>query len=445
MNRNIPTRSVNQAASKREVISWAFFDFANSGYTTVVLTTIFNAYFVAVVAGSHENISNGSATFLWTLAIAIANLTVLITAPVIGAIADHRAMKKRFLLYSTIGCVIFTTMLAFAGPGDLIFAMVLLIASAICFSTGENLISAFLPEITSEQKMGRVSGYGWSLGYFGGLLTLGICLAYIYWAQDHGLKESDFIPVTLIITAVIFALTAAPTFLWLKERATPNPLESGVSYIKEGFFQVKNTLSDTAKYPDLFRFLTCLVVFQSGVATVVVLAAVYAQEVMGFDSQQLIVLIMVVNLTAAIGAFGFGHIQDRLGSVTSLAGSLLLWITAITIIMLADSSKEVWLGANIMGFAIGASQSGGRALIGQLTPVVRSGEFFGLWGFANRLAAIAGPLSYGLINYLSNGNHRLSIISTLVFFILGLVLLFRVDEQRGKEKAALDQEADKLL
>lgn len=432
-------------ASKKELFAWAFFDFANSGYTTVVLTTIFNAYFVAVVAGSQANISNGSATFLWTLAIAIANLVVLIAAPVIGAIADHRAMKKRFLLYSTIGCVIFTALLAFAGPGDLIFGMVLLIASAICFSSGENLIAAFLPEIASEQKMGRVSGYGWSLGYFGGLLTLGICLAYIYWAQNQGLKESDFIPFTLIITAVIFALTATPTFIWLKERAIPNPLGSSASYIKEGFNQVKTTLSNTAKYPDLFRFLSCLIVFQSGVATVVVLAAVYAQEVMGFDSQQLIILVMVVNLAAAIGAFGFGHIQDWLGSVNSLAGALLLWITAITLIMLADSPGEIWLGANIMGLAMGASQSGGRALIGQLTPVVRSGEFFGLWGLANRLAAIAGPLSYGLINYLSNGNHRLSIISTLSFFILGFILLFRVNEQRGKAKATLDQDADKLL
>lgn len=424
-----------EAAGRRELMAWALYDFANSGYTTVVLTTIFSAYFVAIVAGEAHDLSTGAATFLWTLAVGTANLAVLISAPVVGAIADHRAMKKRFLLLTTIGCVVSTALLSLVGPGELALGMTLLIVSAICFSSGESLIAAFLPEIAPSQKMGRVSGYGWSLGYFGGLLTLGVCLAYITWAKGQGQQESEFVPVTLLFTAAIFTLAAAPTFFWLRERASPRPWPEGRSYVRAGFGQVRRTLAGAAQHRDLFRFLTCLAVFQAGVSTVVVLAAVYAQEVMDFDSQQLVLLILQVNLTAAIGAFGFGHAQDRFGSVPTLAAALLVWIAAVTLTYLADRPAELWLAGNLMGLAMGASQAGGRALIGQLTPVARSGEFFGLWGLMNRLAAIIGPLSYGAISYLSGGDHRLAILSSLAFFIVGLALLTRVDEARGKAAA----------
>jgi UMF1 family MFS transporter len=419
-------------AGKREIWAWAFYDFANSGYTTVVLTTIYSAYFVAVVAGSVTTMSAGTATLLWTLAVAIANLCVLVSAPVVGAIADYRATKKKFLLVTTVCCVLSTALLAFAGPGQVVLGMTLLILSAIAFSAGENLIAAFLPEIAHSDNMGRISGYGWSLGYFGGLLTLGICLAYINWASGRGQGAADYVPVTLLVTAAIFALAAAPTFLWLRERATPRPLPGGLSYVKIGLDQVRKTLVSASHHRDLFRFLACLTLYQSGVATVVVIAAIYAQEVMGFDSQQLIILIMVVNLTAAVGAFAFGFAQDRFGSVPTLAVGLLVWVAAVTVTFFADEPADLWFAGNLMGLAMGATQAGGRALIGQLTPVERSGEFFGLWGLASRAAAILGPLSYGIISQLSGGNHRFALLSTLAFFIGGLVLLLTVDERRGR-------------
>ncbi len=419
-------------AGRREVLAWALYDFANSGYTTVVLTTIYSTYFVAVVAGTVANLSPGTATLLWTVAVAIANFSVLLSAPIVGAIADYRATKKQFLLFTTIGCVTFTALLSLAGPGQLVLGMTFLILSAISFAAGENLIAAFLPEIAPPDKMGRISGYGWSLGYFGGLLTLGSCLAYITWASERGQQPADYVPVTLLITAVIFALAALPTFLWLRERATPRPLAAGLSYVRAGFGQVRQTMVSAAQYRDLFRFLACLTVFQSGVATVVVIAAIYAQEVMGFDSQQLIILIMVVNLTAAIGAFASGFAQDRYGSVPTLAVGLLVWVAAVGVTYLAEDAADLWLAGNLMGLALGATQAGGRALIGQLTPVARSAEFFGLWGLASKAAAILGPLSYGIIARLSDGNHRLALLSTLAFFIAGLVMLATVDERRGK-------------
>lgn len=417
--------------ARREVLAWAFYDFANSGYTTVVLTTIYSAYFVAVIAADVDARSPGTATLLWTLAIATANVIVLISGPVVGAIADYRASKKRFLLATTVLCVAATALLAAIPPGQVIPALFLLTLSAIAFASGENLIGSFLPEIAESEQMGRVSGFGWSVGYFGGLLTLGCCLAYISHASGQGQGASEYVPVALLITAAIFAVTATPTFLWLRERAIPRTRSAGPSYLRVGFTQVRNTLKRAAQLPDLFRFLICLTLFQSGVSTVVVVAAIYAQEVMGFDSQQLIVLIMVVNVTAAVGAFVFGYAQDHWGSVPSLAGSLLLWISAVLVTLFADQPGDLWLAGNIVGLAMGATQAGGRALIGRLSPEARNGEFFGLWGLAGRAAAILGPISYGLISSLSGGDHRAALISTLTFFVFGLILLFTVNESRG--------------
>ena len=310
--------------------------------------------------------------------------------------------------------------------------MALVTISAIMFALGENLIAAFLPELVTKEKMGRMSGYGWCVGYFGGLLTLGCCLGIIYWGQQQGMADTDIIPLTLLLTAAIFAVTASPTFIWLRERAVAQPEEQHISYFRISFNRLQHTFKRAVHYKDLFRFLLTLAVYQSGVSTVIVLAAIYAQEAMNFGRQELIILIMVVNVTAAVGAFVCGHLQDKIGSVPTLAFTLVLWGIAIMIAYLASSAVHMWIAGNIIGLAMGASQSVGRALVSKFTPRERSGEFLGLWGLVIRLSAIIGPLSYGLVNYLTLGNHRQALLSTLVFFIVGLLLLMRVDEKRGK-------------
>lgn len=420
----------------REIFAWAMFDFANSGYTTVVLTTVFNTYFVGVVAAAH---GNGVATLLWTLATATTNLFVLASAPVVGAIADFGAHKKRFLAITTIGCVLFTAMLALVGRGDIALGITFVILSGFMFATGENLIAAFLPEIATERDMGRVSGYGWSLGYLGGLLVLGLCLAYILWAEAHGDDAPRYVPVTMLITAVAFGFAALPTFLWLRERARPAPLPPGESYIRLGLRRVRETLAHARRYRDLFRFLVTLTIYYAGINTVVVLAAVYAQQVMGFKMRETMILILVVNITAAVGAFTFGMVQDRLGSVRTLAATLLVWVAALVLAFFVESRVGFWVVGNLIGIALGSSQSAGRALVGLFSPPARSAEFFGLWGLAGKLAAIVGPLSYGAVTYASHGHHRLALLTTTGFFIAGLLLLLTVDERRGR-LAALAQD-----
>jgi UMF1 family MFS transporter len=427
---------MNPLTPRRELFAWAMYDFANSGYTTVVLTTIFSAYFVGVVAGQASGFPEGTGTLLWTMAVSIPNTVVLVSAPVLGAIADYYAAKKRLLLLTTIGCVICTALLGLAGPGDVWFAVSLVILSNLMFATGENLIAAFLPEISHQDGMGRVSAFGWALGYLGGLMVLGLCLAYVAWAQAKGLDAAQYVPVTMLIVAVVFAVAATPTFLWLKERAIPAPSSHGRHYLTIGYHRLRHTLAERARFRDLFRFLVALTIYYCGINTVVVLAAVYAQEVMGFGTSETIVLVMVVNVTAAVGAFLFGQVQDRLGSVATLAVTLLIWIVATGLAFWTESRAGFWLVANLVGIALGSSQASGRALIGQFAPPARAAEFFGLWGLAGKLAAVVGPLSYGLITYLTAGNHRLAILSTVFFFVAGLIMLATVNEPRGRTAAA---------
>jgi UMF1 family MFS transporter len=339
---------------------------------------------------------------------------------------------------STVGCVVFTASLALTGPSSLVTAMVLVAASAYFFGTGENLIAAFLPEIADGESLGTVSGWGWALGYVGGLLALGLCLAYVTWAQGQGQPATEYVPVTMLITAGLFAAAALPTFLVLRERSVPQPVDPQHRFIRDSFRRLGHTLRHAARYRDLARFLVCVTVYQAGVQTVIALAAIYAQEALGFDTRDTIVMILAVNVTAALGALAFGQVQDRLGHTRTLMLTLLLWIVTIACAWFSEGRGLFWVAANLAGLALGASQSAARALVGYLSPETRRAEFFGLWGFAVKLSAIIGPVSYGLVTWLSNGDHRLAILVTGVFFIGGLALLAGVDVPRGRRAALAD-------
>ncbi|NCN87897.1 MAG: MFS transporter [Gallionella sp.] len=420
--------------NRREVWAWAMYDFANSGYTTIVITALFNAYFVSVVADGAP-----WATLVWTLSLALSYALIMLSAPLLGAYADAYAAKKRLLVITTTGCVLFTAALYFAGPGMLWLAVPLIVLSNFFFGCGENLIAAFLPELARKESLGKVSGWGWSLGYVGGLLSLGICLAYVSWAQERGDTAADFVPVTMLITAVLFALASLPTFLLLKERAQPQPHLIGKNMLQESFARLLRTMRHARHYRDLRRFLFCTVCYQAGIQTVIALAAIYAQQVMHFTLQQTLGLIFVVNITAAAGAFSFGYLQDRIGHVPAIALTLVGWIIMVLMAWASEGPGLFWAAANLAGLCMGASQSAGRALVGLLSPVARRAEFFGLWGLAVKLSSILGPVTYGLVSWLTRGDHRMAILVTGAFFLVGLLILRGVDASRG-QRATLQNE-----
>jgi MFS transporter, UMF1 family len=408
----------------REVWAWSMYDFANSAYTTVVITAVFSAYFVGVVA------QNASwATFAWTAALSVSYALILLTAPLVGAWADTHAAKKKLLFASTVGCVAFTAALYYAAPGAVLLSLTLLVLSNYFFGTGENLIAAFLPELADSRAMGRVSGWGWSFGYLGGLTSLALCLAYITSAQGDGRTAEHFVPVSMLITAAFFALAAAPTFLFLRERATPQPA------LANPWLRIRQTLRDAQRYRDLRRFLLCLLFYQAGITAVISLAAIYAEQAMKFTTQQTISLILVVNVTAAIGAFAFGYLQDRIGHVRAVSVTLVGWIVMVVLAALSQNLATFWLAANLAGLCMGSSQAAGRAIVGYLAPPGRLAEFFGLWGLSVKAASIFGPLTYGAVTWIFAGNHRLGLLATGVYFVIGLILLRKVDIERGRSAA----------
>jgi UMF1 family MFS transporter len=415
--------ALNPGVKRREVWAWAMYDFANSGYTTVVLTAVFNAYFVGVVAGNAD-----WATFAWTAALSVSYAAVMVLGPLLGAWADAHAAKKTVLAVSTLVCIAGTIALAWTGPGAVAWAVVFIIVSNVAYAVGENIVAAFLPEIARPEALGKVSGWGWSLGYFGGILALAVSLAWVMTAESRGSTASQAVPGTMIITAVIFALAALPTFLWLKERATP----ASIPGARAAFARLMETARSARRYRDLWLVFACGTCYQAGVATVIALAAIYAEQVMGFKTQDTIMLIIVVNVTAAIGAFGFGYAQDRIGKVWALRLTIVGWVAMTVVAYLSQTPGTFWVAANLAGLCMGSSQSAGRALVAYLSPTGRSAEFFGLWGVATRLAAILGPLTYGAVTWATGGNHRLAILLTGAFFIAALLVLALVDERRGR-------------
>lgn len=424
--------ALNPGVAPREVFAWAMYDFANSGYTTVVLTAVFNAYFVSVVAGNAP-----WATLAWTLVLSASYAIGMVVMPALGAYADARARKKFLLGVVTVGCIAATAGLAAIGPGDVWLAAALLIVSNFCFVAGVAFNSAFLPELSRPEALGKVSGWGWSIGYVGGLVALGLCLAYVLAAQARGEPATRYVPVTMLITAALYAAASLVTFAWLKERAQPLPGAQVGGRVRTSLRRLEQTLHHLRRFRDFGWLLLCGLLYQAGLNVVIALAAIYAQQVMRFDTAQTMTLVLVVNVTAAFGAFAFGYVQDVLGHRRTLALTIVGWIAMIAVAASTTTVGGFWVAANIAGLCMGSSQSAGRAMVGVFAPGHRLAEFYGLWNAATWVSAILGPVTYGLVTWLTDNDHRLAMMITGLYFVAGLVVLAKVDMARGR-RAALE-------
>lgn len=415
-------RALRPGVQRRELWGWAMYDFANSGYTTVILTTVFNSYFVSVVA-------QGQAwgTLALTAALSLSYLLVMLTMPALGAYADAQGKKRRVLFLSTVGCVVATALLATVGPGAVMLGLVVLAVSNYCYCVGESIVAAFLPEIARPEALGRVSGWGWGFGYFGGMLTLGLSLYLVTVLVAQGLDAPQYVGYVMLFTALMFVLSALPSFFFLKERSAPSHRSRATP-----FRQLAQAWREISLYfPDFRLLLVCGAFYQAGTAVVITLAAVYATQAMGFTMARTMLLVFVVNIAAAAGALSFGHFQDRVGHKQALALTLSGWIVMVLVAYGAVSEWMFWLAAVLAGLCMGTSQSAGRAMVGALAPEGRLAEFYSLWTFAIQLAAVVGPLTYGLVTWFTDGNHRQALLVTGLFFVAGLLVLQRLDFARG--------------
>jgi UMF1 family MFS transporter len=411
------------------------FDFANSSYTTVIVTVAFSVFFTTLVAAGPD------ADAWWGRGIFLSNLVVVLLSPIVGAVADESGRKKAFLFATYALCVGGTAALWFVVPGvegAIGLAIALFVVSNVAFSFGENLTAAFLPEISTPANVGRVSGFGWGLGYFGGLASLLLVKSRI--AAGFTMENLPNLRSIWLITAAFFLLAGLPTFIFLRERA-PRRSEPVLYYVRQGFGRLLATMRAIRHFAELAKFLTVFFVFYAGLTSIIAFVGVYAQRTVGFDSGELILLFLVVQLSAAGGAFFFGWVQDKIGARQTIQLSLLLWIATCVATYFTTSKKTFWLIALAAGLGIGSLQSASRGLVGMFSPVGKSGEFFAFWGLAGKGAYAVGPLLFGMISS-SSGSQRAAILATGVFFVLGYVGMFFIDEKRGIAAAASWAEPD---
>jgi MFS transporter, UMF1 family len=405
------------APTTLERASWCAFDFANSAFTTIIVTVVYPKVFVGLAS------TNQRGEIGWAWALAVSQTVVVLLSPVVGALADQRACKKAFLAASWIACVVACGALSVTTSGPVAAAWLLVVVANIAFSFGENLVAAFLPELAPREQLGRLSGIGWAVGYFGGLLSLAVSLFLV---------KADAVAWVPAATAGFFLVAGLPTFLFLRERAVPRRGER--LPIAAAFTETRRTFANRRAYPDLFRLLAVLFLEQAGVAVVVAFSAVYAQTRFGLAAEEVIVLFIGLQIAAAAGAALFGFIQDRIGGKRALLGTILTWLVAVTTTLAANDVPLFCVGAAIAGIAMGSSQASGRAMVGAFTPEARQGEWFGLWGLAMKSAAVVGLAAYALVR--EWGSMTAAMASTIVFFVLSLVVLGPIDEKRGIRAAS---------
>jgi UMF1 family MFS transporter len=412
--------------ARREIVAWAMFDFANSSYTTIVVSFFFSNVFTQLIAAGPD------ADLWWGRATGLANLIVFLLSPLVGAIADESGRKKGFLFASYALCVAATCALWLIQPGQVLPAIVLFVISNVAFSFGENFAGAFLPEISTPANVGRVSGFGWGLGYFGGLLSL----ALVFPLVRGGITLDNYENLRRVwpATAAFFLVAALPTFLILRERSTRRSEPFGY-YLRNGFGRLGQTLRAARTFRELVRFLSVFFVFSIGLTAIIAFFGVYAATTLGFSAVEMVLLGALLQVPSALGAILSGVLQDRLGARRTLQFALLLWIGVSATTALVDEKRTFWIVAMAAGLGIGSLQAASRALVGLFSPVDKSGEFFGLWGLAGKGAYALGPLIFGWISSAS-GSQRTAALVNGGFFLAGLLGLFLVDERRGREAAA---------
>lgn len=401
----------------KNIFGWVMYDFANSSFTTIIVTVIYSVYFKTVVVNSGE-----LGTALWGRAISISMLMVAVSAPIFGAVADFSRAKKKFLFYNTYLTIIFTALLFFVKQGDIQKGMIFFIIANFGYNSALVFYNALLPEIAHRKDLGKVSGWGWAVGYIGGLLSLLIILPLVH---------NNLVRLTFPVVALFFFLFSLFTFFLLKEIKRTS---RRTNYFKTAIKRIRNSAKNIKEFRELVKFFVSYLIYNDGIVIVISFASIYGATRFGMTTKQLIMYFIIVQSTAILGAFIFGYILDKIGAKITISLTLIIWMMVVIGAFFCKTITQYYYVGLLAGIAIGSSQSSSRTMLALLTPDDKMAEFFGFYSFTGKMAAIIGPLVYGEIARIT-GSQRWSILSVLLFFILGFFILQTVNEQRGKRIA----------
>lgn len=404
---------------KIKVFSWLLFDFANTSFSVMMVTFVFPLYFKNVICKGEP-----SGDALWGFSVSLSMLLVALISPVLGAAADYSGKRKRFLLFFTLTSIVATALLSFSGPGMALVAVLLFVLANMGFEGGLVFYDSYLKQLASAKSIGRVSGYGFAMGYLGALSIL--LLVQPLLSKGIVLSNMPNVQLSFLVVAIFFALFAAPLFLVLRDEKKGERPAISFTAIRCSLREVKYTVQHIMSYPDLARFLLAYFFYNDAILTVIAFSSIYAQNTLGFTTGELIRFFMLVQTTAIAGSLVFGFVTDKIGPKRTIVITLLIWFVVVVAAIFADSKALFFYTGMLAGMSMGSSQAASRSMMTRLTPQEHVTEFFGFYdGTFGKASAVVGPLVFGLVSAQA-GSQKVALASLLLFFILGLLLMTRV-------------------
>ena len=393
------------------IAAWGSFDFAQTSFAGIMVTFVFPIYFHKVI------VTNGHADVYWGITMFCSMLIVALITPLLGAMADILRNKKLYLGIFALAAILCTALLYFMQPGMVLLAAVLFTIANTGFEGGTVFYDAFLPEITGPKTYGRISGFGFACGYVGSLAILLINMPFFETAPK----------TTFLVTAAFFSVFALPLFLIVPERRKQMQVRPG-ELVRQGFGRLLATARHIREYRDITRFLLAFFLYNDAVLTVIAFSGIYASVTLHFGMTELAMFFAMVQIVAVIGSLLFGKIADNRGPKFAITITLIVWIGVVTAVYLTTTKMAFYVVGGVAGMALGSSQACSRGLMARLTPPEHAAEFFGFYdGFCGKASAVIGPLIFGLLSELF-GSQRPAILMLAGFFIVGLILLRRVNE-----------------
>ncbi len=394
--------------SKKVVAAWSSFDFANSSFSAIIVTFVYPIYFGETI------VTNGRGDFYWGIAMSLSMLLVAVVSPALGAMADMTGSKKRFLAAFTLLSVLATTGIYFLSPGMIFVGILLFVLGNAGFEGGTVFYDAFLPEISSSETYGRVSGIGFAVGYFGSLAAL-VLTKFMLAPTPPLIRE------TFLVTALFFLIFTIPTLVWVPEKKKASSKSIG-EIIKSGFRENLQTIRTIREHKNVARFLIAFFVYNDAILTVIGFSGRYAKRTLHFDNGDLAMFFIMIQVIAAIGSVIFGYLTDRKGARLTILITLGIWIVVVIGAFFAQTAQIFWGVGAVAGLALGSSQSASRSFMAQLTPKEHTAEFFGFYdGLCGKASAIIGPFLYGVLS--DQFGQRPAIASLALFFIAGFILV----------------------